>query len=49
MYAIEIDSDAMIYIPNFIKIGSDIKKIWRSDNHAHTHTHTHTYTQQVDL
>jgi hypothetical protein len=26
-YAVEMDSGAMIYIPSFIKIGSDIQKL----------------------
>jgi hypothetical protein len=26
-YVVEIGSDAMIYIPSFIKIGSDIQKL----------------------
>jgi hypothetical protein len=35
-YAIEMDSAAMIYMPNLIKIGSDIQKfIWE-----YTYRHT---------
>jgi hypothetical protein len=46
-YAIETRSDAIIYIPSFIKIGSGIQKLLgeihiQSDRHTHTHTHTHT-------
>jgi hypothetical protein len=34
-YAIEMDSDAMIYIPGFIKIGSAIQKlIWGIHKHT---------------
>jgi hypothetical protein len=29
MYAVEMGSGAMIYIPSFIKIGSDIQKLIR--------------------
>jgi hypothetical protein len=35
-YAGEIGSDAMIYIPSFIKIGSDIQKLIE----GHTDTQT---------
>jgi hypothetical protein len=40
---------AMIYVINFIKIGSGIQKLItgihiqaRARTHTHTHTHTHT-------
>jgi hypothetical protein len=42
-YAVEMGSGAMIYIPSFIKIGSDIQKLKRWD------THTDTHRQQGDL
>jgi hypothetical protein len=34
-YAVEIGSGAMIYIPNFIKIGSGIEKFVRGDSQTH--------------
>jgi Uri superfamily endonuclease len=38
-YAVEMSSGAMIYIPNFIKIGSAIQKVMgRVQRHRHTHT-----------
>jgi hypothetical protein len=37
-YAVEMDSGAMIYIPSFIKTGSDIQKLTRG---VHIQTHTH--------
>jgi hypothetical protein len=42
-YAAEIELGAMIYIPNFIKIDSGIKKLIGV---IHTHTHTHTHTRR---
>jgi hypothetical protein len=39
-YAIEVGSGAMIYIPNFIKIGSGIRKLLRG-------IHIQTHRQQV--
>jgi hypothetical protein len=35
-YAVEMDSGAMIYIPNFIKTGSDIQKLMGKEDHGHT-------------
>jgi hypothetical protein len=40
-YAVDMGSDAMIYIPSFIEIGSTIQKLIRGIQ-RHTHTHTHT-------
>jgi hypothetical protein len=39
-------SGAVIYLPSFIKIGSDIQKLigGYTDTHTHTHTRTHTAT-----
>jgi hypothetical protein len=34
-------SGAVIYVPSFIKIGSDVQKLIRGI-HRHTHTQTHT-------
>jgi hypothetical protein len=34
-YAVEMGSDAMVYIPNFIKTGSGIQKLVRG---IHRHT-----------
>jgi hypothetical protein len=40
-YAVEIGSGAMIYIPDFIKIGSDIQtSMGEGDTHTGTHTDT---------
>jgi hypothetical protein len=41
-YAIEISSCAMIYIPSFIKIGSDIQKLIKG-------IYIETYRQQGDV
>jgi hypothetical protein len=38
-------SGAVIYIPNFIKIGSGVKKLIGG---IHTHKHTHAHGQQLD-
>jgi hypothetical protein len=35
MYAAEMGSGAMIYIPSFMKIGSDIQKLTREDIQTH--------------
>jgi hypothetical protein len=40
-------SDAVIYVPIFIKIGSGVPKLIGGDTQAHTHTHTHR--PQYDL
>jgi hypothetical protein len=40
-YATEMGSSAMIYIPNFIKIGSDIEQLMGGGD-------TQTYRQQGD-
>jgi hypothetical protein len=45
-YAIEMGSDAVIFIPSSIKTGIAIQKLIAR---AHTQTHTHTHTQQGDL
>jgi hypothetical protein len=34
-YAVEIGSGAMIYIPSFMKIGSDIQKLIGADAQTH--------------
>jgi hypothetical protein len=36
MYAVEMGSDAMIYIPSFIKIDSGIQKL--TEGYSQTHT-----------
>jgi hypothetical protein len=60
-YAVEMGSGAMIYIPSFIKIGSDIHKLVGGSggcihaflslslSHARVHTHTHTHTHRDGL
>jgi hypothetical protein len=40
MYAVEMGSGALIYIPSFIKTGSAIKKLIRGYTYRHTHTQT---------
>jgi hypothetical protein len=35
-YAVVMDSDAMIYVPNFIKIGSGIQRLIGEGIHRHT-------------
>jgi hypothetical protein len=35
-YAVEMGSDAMTYIPSYIKIGSAIQKLIRGDTQTHT-------------
>jgi hypothetical protein len=37
-YAVEMGSDAMIFIPNFVKIGSGIQKMIGEDTYADTQT-----------
>jgi hypothetical protein len=36
-YAVEMDSDAMAYTPNFIKIGSGIQKLMGGGRNLRTH------------
>jgi small-conductance mechanosensitive channel len=36
-YTVEMDSGAMIYIPNFIKIGSAIQNLIRGDSQTDRH------------
>jgi hypothetical protein len=38
-------SGAVIYIPNFIKIGSGVQKLIGEDTQAHNHKQTHTQTE----
>jgi hypothetical protein len=40
--ATEIGSDAMTYIPSFIKIGSDILTLTCGDSHTHGYTDKQT-------
>jgi hypothetical protein len=42
-YAVEIDSVVMIYMPSFIKIGSDIQRLI-GGIHRRTHSQTHILT-----
>jgi hypothetical protein len=35
-YAVEKESGAMIYVPSFIKIGSNIRKLMGGGVHRHT-------------
>jgi hypothetical protein len=35
-------SDAVIYVPSFIKIGSGVQKLIGRDIQTHTHKQTHT-------
>jgi hypothetical protein len=35
LYAVEFGSDGMIYIPSFIKIGSDIQKLIKGIHRQH--------------
>jgi hypothetical protein len=45
-----MDSERMIYVPSFIKIGSGIQKILRETHiEIHTHIHTQPHRQQGDL
>jgi hypothetical protein len=37
-YAVEMGSGAMIYIPSFIKIGSNIQKLTEGEGNTDTHT-----------
>jgi hypothetical protein len=36
-YAVEMDSDGMIYIPSFIKTGSGIQKLTGGDSDTQTY------------
>jgi hypothetical protein len=47
--AVEMGSDAVIYITNFIKIGSGVQKLIGVGGYTDTHTHIHTHGQQRDL
>jgi hypothetical protein len=38
-YAVEMDSDTMIYIPSFIQIGSGIQKLIRTGRAIRRHRH----------
>jgi hypothetical protein len=44
-YAVEMSSDAMIYVPSFITIGSDIQKLFDEN----TDTDTQTQREQGNL
>jgi hypothetical protein len=47
-YAAETDSGATIYVPSFIKIGSDTQKVIGVGTHTHTHTHNiHTNSKVI--
>jgi hypothetical protein len=35
-YAVEMGSDAMLYIPRLVKTGSGIQKLIRGDSQTHT-------------
>jgi hypothetical protein len=35
MYAVEMGSNAVIYVPSLIKIGTDIQKLVRRDSQTH--------------
>jgi hypothetical protein len=37
-HAVEMASDAMIYIPSFIRIGSGIQKLMERERGIHRHT-----------
>jgi hypothetical protein len=43
-YAVKVGSVAMVYIPSFIKIGSDIQKLIR---HTGTQIYRHTYSMEI--
>jgi hypothetical protein len=45
---VEMGSDALIYIPSFIKSSSAIQKLMGGGN-THIDTQTHTHTKQCDL
>jgi hypothetical protein len=49
MCAIEIDSGAMIYIPSFIKIGSDIQKLIRGDSQTAWGSHEPTLKSEFEV
>jgi hypothetical protein len=55
-----MESEALIYLPSFMKIGSSFQKLRvgihtrthtnkHTHTNTHTHTHTHTNTQQGGL
>jgi hypothetical protein len=46
-YAVEMGSDAVIYVPSFIKICSGVQKLI-CGIHTHTHKQKHTHGQQHD-
>jgi hypothetical protein len=42
--AVEMGSGAVIYVPNFIEIGSGVQKLIGEYTDTHTNTHTRTAT-----
>jgi hypothetical protein len=49
-YAFEVVSNAMIYIPSFMKIGAgDENLLGGGDTRTsvHTHAHTHTHIKEI--
>jgi hypothetical protein len=45
-YAFKMRLGAIIYVSNFINIGSDIKKLIACDTHTNTRIHRHTPTDR---
>jgi hypothetical protein len=41
-YVVEMGTGGMLYIADFMKIGSGIQQLLRKDTHTDTHTHTRT-------
>jgi hypothetical protein len=40
VYTVDMGLGAMLYVPNFIKIGSSIQKLLRGDTHRNRHTNS---------
>jgi hypothetical protein len=46
-YAVEMGSGAVIYIPNFLKIGLDIQMLIRGWGFIDTQLHGHTESMEI--
>jgi hypothetical protein len=46
-HAVKMVSGAMIYVPSFIKIGSDVQKLIRARIHKHTYIHNGDRIKQL--
>jgi hypothetical protein len=48
IYAVKVESGAMIHVPSFINTGSGVQVlIWEDSHTDRRHTHTHTDTHRM--